>query len=123
MMPLVDVVTKPQVQSEPAVYFPVVLEVGTEFEIPPVPDVGRQLRRVSRDKAWIDAGHLKVRSVSCEPYCVEEFVRRAGNVEFAVLDITFELRANFQIMRAMTDGDHVAIAVLVLFKQLGVTIV
>src|SRR6266403_1131695 len=98
-------------------HLPVILDESTNFQVPPVPEVIGQLRRLVGDEAGVYTGNHAVRGIGREEELVLEVIRRPRNVEFAVLDVPPEVRSHLDAVLAPLEGHHVAVRVDVLVEK------
>ena len=117
-----------EVQGEPPVDFPVILEIGAHFKVSPVAAVGGQLRcgilvkRFARRAAnpRIYSGIFLGRSIRREEHGIEHLIGRPRYAERAVLQVPAKIYSNFHIVVAVVDRDHVGVGVDMLHKRLRI---
>src|SRR5437879_2582440 len=132
-VPPVEVVTKTEVQGQTLRNLPVILEIGSHFQIAPMPEVAAQLRgggwverrRRARRLAYprIYACRLIVGSVRRKKHLIVEIVGGTRHVEFAVLDIAPKVYTHLHAVVPVADRDQVGVSVNVLFEILWVAVV
>ena len=52
---------------------------------------------------------------------IKHFVRRSGNIEFAILEVAFNIYAKLDAVLAVADGNHITVAVIMFLKELGIS--
>src|ERR1700733_5032433 len=110
-----QVVAQAKIQSQALVNFPIVLDICSELKIAEMPDVVAQRSRLPGGEPGIHTCSLTVRSIGREVDRVKEVIRTARDVELAVLDIALDIDTGADVVVAMADRNHIAIAVIVLF--------
>ncbi len=118
-----NVVAQAEIQGHPFGDLPVVLEIRAELQVPPMTDVGLQMGRTVGGKPGIYTCNFLGRGIGCEITQVKHFVGRTRNVEFAVFDVALDVHAHFDVVLPVANGDDIAVAVLMLFEELGVAAV
>src|SRR2546427_1272514 len=86
--------------------FPIVLDVSTDLQVPPVAEVVRQMSRLGGDEARVHAPDHPVRRVRREEELVEEVIRGPGDVEFAVFYIPPEIPPDLDAVFPSLEGHH-----------------
>src|SRR5581483_3188676 len=70
------VIAQAETQTQSPTDLPIVLDVSAYLPVPPVPDIGFQVRRRVSGEFWIDSGRFGEGSVGREEQGVEKSVRR-----------------------------------------------
>src|SRR5438128_12466954 len=123
------VIAEAETQCQLLSGLPIILKIGAELQVTPVPKIAFELRR----RGLIKAGARRAANpriyttilfrwgIGGKIQGVEELIRWAIYAEFAVLNVPPEIRPDLQVVVAVADRDHVRIGVDMLFEELRVT--
>src|SRR5205085_5151587 len=105
----VQVIANAELQRQARRDLPIVLEVTTELQVPPVADIGLEVRVRSRtaDEIRIDTGGHAIRLVGSKEERIKEVVRRTADVELRVLDVPPDISTELDVVLPFGPTDHV----------------
>src|SRR6266550_2162271 len=106
-----QVIAEAETQCQLLGGLPIILEVGADLPVSPMPNVAFKCRHwvlVKARAGWpadsrIYPGILLSRSISGEEQRIEELIRWASYAEKAILNIPPEIRPNLQIVVSVAD--------------------